>query len=63
MDITDEIPVGSRIVLEAVENEGCDGCFFADLDYDTGIDCCQRIKCGATKRKDKKSVIFKFVEK
>lgn len=62
MDISDEIPVGSRIVLDVVESEGCDGCFFAELDYDTYTDSCERIKCGATQRKDRKNVIFKLVE-
>lgn len=64
MDISDEIPVGAHLTLELVATEGdsCRGCFFEDLDSDIDIDCCQRIKCGATQRKDRKNVIFKLVE-
>lgn len=64
MDISDEISVGSRIILEAIENEdgSCRGCFFDELVGDMYEDCCKRIKCTKREREDNKSVIFKLVE-
>lgn len=58
----DEVELGAKITLEVVESEDCKGCYFADLDFDINIDCCKNIKCGSSKRKDKKNVIFKLVE-
>lgn len=53
MEISDDIQLGTRITLQVSEG-GCDDCFFAKLDYDLRVDCCYRIKCQATRRKDKK---------
>ena len=61
MEISDEILLGTRITLQVSEG-GCDDCFFAKLDYDLRVDCCYRIKCQATRRKDKKNVAFKLLE-
>ena len=61
MEISDDIKLGTRITLQVSEG-GCDDCFFAKLDYDLRVDCCYRIKCQATRRKDKKNVAFKLVE-
>ena len=60
MEISDDIKLGTRITLQVSEG-GCDDCFFAKLDYDLRVDCCYRIKCQATRRKDKKNVAFKLV--
>lgn len=61
MEISDDIQLGTRITLQVSEGS-CDDCFFAKLDYDYRMDCCYRIKCQATRRKDKKNVAFKLVE-
>ena len=60
MEISDDIQLGTRITLQVFEG-GCDDCFFAKLDYDLRVDCCKRIKCQATRRKDKKNVAFKLL--
>lgn len=57
-----ELKVGERvtITLEAVEHNGCTGCFF-----DVGIYCyAERLgfKCGKDIRSDGKNVIFKEVK-
>ena len=61
MEISDDILLGTRITLQVFEG-GCDDCFFAKLDYDLRVDCCKRIKCQATRRKDKKNEAFKLLE-
>lgn len=61
MEISDDIQLGTRVILQVSEG-GCDDCFFAKLDYDYRVDCCYRIKCQAERRKDKKNVAFKLFE-
>lgn len=61
MEISDDIQLGTRITLQVSEG-GCDDCFFNGLDYDLRVDCCKRVKCASTQRKDKKNVAFKLVE-
>ena len=61
MEISDDIQLGTRITLQVSEG-GCDDCFFAKLDYDLRVDCCYRIKCQSTRRKDKKNVSFKLLD-
>lgn len=57
-----ELKVGERvtITLEAVEHNGCKGCFF-----DVGIFCYVNklgFKCGKDIRSDHKNIIFKEVK-
>ena len=59
MDISTDYPIGSRLTLEVIEGD-CRDCFFANLDYDRYIDCCQKIKCSNLERRDCKSIIFKL---
>lgn len=62
MEISDDILLGTRITLQVSEG-GCDDYFFNGLDYDLRVDCCKRIKCQATRRKDKKNITFKLIDK
>ena len=51
-----ELKVGERITLEAVEQNGCRGCFFEDNPVCIKFACCEGV------RSDGKSVIFKEVK-
>lgn len=51
-----ELKVGERITLEAVEQNGCRGCFFEDNLVCIKFACCEGV------RSDGKSVIFKEVK-
>lgn len=62
MEISDDIQLGTRITLQVSEGS-CDDCFFSGLDYDLRVDCCYRIKCTSTQRKDKKNITFKLIDK
>ena len=59
----EEIPVGSRLILEVVEspNNSCGGCFFDEIARSMYDDFCKQFKCSRAERKDKKSVIYKLV--
>ena len=63
-----ELKVGERVILEAVEQEGCDGCFFSDdmnhtcndpYKNDEGNDM---FECRESNRSDGKGIIFKEVK-
>lgn len=58
----EDLHIGSEIVLKVVEDEGCNGCFFAELATDIYENICKRIKCSSDERKDKKDVQFKRVK-
>lgn len=53
-----EIKIGERvaITLEAVEQDGCKGCFFEDAGR------CSRFSCRYFERSDRKNVILKEVK-
>lgn len=57
MNITDDFPVGTELVIKVVSDEDdCTDCiFFATED-------CDQIKCTSSDRKDRKTVLFKLVE-
>lgn len=60
-----ELKVGQRAVLEAVEQKGCDGCFFDhdDTRYNpTYNDWADGFQCEPEDRSDGKKVIFKEVK-
>lgn len=57
MDITDYFPSGTKLVIEVVEDDGCDGCILYCLDS-----TCNEIRCTASNRPDHKDVHFKLVE-
>lgn len=59
----EELKVGERvtITLEAVEQDGCDGCFF-DI-QEGGYTCMCKHRCCKFNRSDGKGVIFKEVKK
>lgn len=61
----EELPINSEITLRTIEDtdETCIDCFFDELSRDMYTNCCTRIKCSKTERKDGKSVKFKLVEK
>jgi hypothetical protein len=63
-----ELKVGEKVTIEAVEQEGCDGCFFSsDMNHtcndpyknNEGDDI---FECRESKRSDHKNVIFKEVK-
>lgn len=58
----EELKVGERvtITLEAVEQDGCDGCFF-DI-QEGGYTCMCKYKCCKFNRSDCKNIIFKEVK-
>ena len=58
----EDLPIGAEITLKVVENNSCNGCFFAELDTDIFENVCKRIKCTASERKDGKNVQFKRVK-
>lgn len=55
-----EIKVGERVTIEAVEQEGCEGCFFDRMGKYIGK--CFEIPCSNEERSDHKDVIFKEVK-
>ena len=57
MNITDDFPVGTELVIKVVqyENDCTDCIFFATED-------CDKIKCTSLYRKDRKTITFKLVE-
>lgn len=57
MNITDDFPVGTRIVLEVVESKDCSQCF---LSLENGFDCIPT--CLSTFRNDNTGVCYKLVE-
>lgn len=66
-ELMKEIKIGERvtITLEAVEQKGCDGCFFEDRNpcyYNPTInESMEILQCCAKYRSDGKDVIFKLV--
>ena len=58
-----ELKVGERvtITLEAVEQKGCKGCFFEDVDGSCGATSLG-LECVPKYRSDGKEVIFKEVK-
>lgn len=63
----EELKVGERvtITLEAVEQDGCDGCFFGigDICYNPTMNgLVDGVNCKSEDRSDGKSVIFKEVK-
>lgn len=60
MNITNDFPVGTRIVIEVVDisngKEPCENCV---LD---GIYGCGNVRCRSNERSDKKKVNFKIME-
>lgn len=67
MDKKEELKVGERvtITLEAVEQDGCDGCFFGigDICYNPTMNgLVDGFNCKSEDRSDGKSVIFKEVK-
>lgn len=60
-----EFKVGERVTLEAVEQNGCDGCFFEIDDTchnQTYNDWAGGFECQPEDRSDGKSIIFKEVK-
>lgn len=60
-----EFKVGERVILQVVEQKGCDGCFFGDDDTchnPTYNDWANGFECQPEDRSDGKSVIFKEVK-
>lgn len=60
----EDLPIGAEITLKVVEKENSDclGCFFDEISGSLYDNICNRIKCSATERKDKKNVQFKRVK-
>lgn len=60
-----EFKVGDRFILEAVEQDDCDGCFFLNDDTchnPTRNDWADGFHCQSENRSDHKNVIFKKVK-
>lgn len=56
----EDLPVDAEVVLKVVETEkrDCLGCFFDEISESIYHNICNRIKCSAIERKDKKNVQF-----
>lgn len=59
-----ELKVGERltITLEAVEQNGCEGCFFEEIDNCGASAIGLRLNCVSRFRSDGKNIIFKEVK-
>lgn len=59
-----ELKIGKRvtIILEAVEHDTCEGCFFKGVAGYCGAAPLVGLKCLSKYRSDKKNIIFKEVK-
>ena len=60
----EDLPIGSEIVLNVVEDEKeeCNGCFFDEISRSIYGNACCDFNCSASTRKDGKNVQFKRVK-